>query len=266
MTQLASVHRPGKSLMLRRLHQVDERISTTLHDHTLRSRVYRATAQIISLTADGWTWFLFLPAMCLAGAIGALSPTCQVEQWPSELGAATCSAMLGLAWDLSLGSLIGTLLEFTVKLVVRRKRPAANTKTFYSFNPEQFSFPSGHTLRAGYICGALLVVFAAYALPSELIAPGGADSYGVDDGVGSAGDAGVADGVQLLVAWVFLVGLARVSLGRHFPTDCAVGGVAGLTLGWAVARFTLLDNAFPKAVRLPSAAALLQTALMPDLL
>jgi undecaprenyl-diphosphatase len=92
-----------------------------------------------------------------------------------------------------------------VKHVVRRPRPYESWSQLSCLvaPPDRFSFPSGHTLTA----------FAMYGTLGTMV-PG--------------------LGFVLLPA-AGLIGLSRIFLGAHYPTDVLIGGVLGTVLGRMVA-------------------------------
>lgn len=112
--------------------------------------------------------------------------------WPLDPGLAL--QLLGI---LALGFALERPLYTILKKGLRRNRPAQALPGFQSFvaPADQFSFPSGHT------SGAFLVATAVAGLMPEL--------------------------TPLLFAWAALVGLSRVFLGVHFPTDIVAGGAMG---------------------------------------
>jgi len=96
-------------------------------------------------------------------------------------------------------TLVGGGLATALKWLIRRQRPAGERGALYaSLDPH--AFPSGHAVR-----GAALVVLLA-----PLLAPWG---------------------WVVLPLWAGLVGLGRVALQVHFPSDIAGGWLVGLLVG-----------------------------------
>jgi undecaprenyl-diphosphatase len=94
---------------------------------------------------------------------------------------------------------------FLLKNGLKRGRPQEALPDFRSFiiPSDRFSFPSGHTSAAFLMATLLGYFFPAVLWPSY--------------------------------AWASLVGLSRIFLGVHFPTDVLVG----MTMGIAVAAVSL---------------------------
>lgn len=98
------------------------------------------------------------------------------------------------------GSILAlALVVFAIKLTVRRQRPEGEWGGIYR-KSDPHSFPSGHAARA-----IMLAVLALGWGPGWLAA--------------------------LLVPWAPLVGLARIAMGLHFPTDVLAGAAVGLVAG-----------------------------------
>jgi undecaprenyl-diphosphatase len=89
-----------------------------------------------------------------------------------------------------------------IKLSVRRSRPQGEWGKIYR-NTDPHSFPSGHAARV-----VLLAVIAVGLGPLWL-------------------------GLLLLV-WAPLVGMARVAMGVHYPSDVAAGMLVGALIGLLV--------------------------------
>lgn len=100
-------------------------------------------------------------------------------------------------------------LFMAIKNLIGRPRPcdAWSSVTSLMAAPDRFSFPSGHTMTA-------FAVYAAFAA----ILPGSA---------------------PLFLPLAILIGLSRVFLGLHYPTDVLVGALLGTTLGRLASRAVL---------------------------
>lgn len=100
---------------------------------------------------------------------------------------------------LLLGFAIERPVYFILKNLCRRDRPQAalNIPSFI-IPSDRFSFPSGHT-SAAFLVATLVSYFHPAFTP-------------------------------LLVAWAVSIGMARVVLGVHFPTDTLIGALMGTLL------------------------------------
>lgn len=96
-------------------------------------------------------------------------------------------------------------LYYILKKSCRRRRPPVALPGFESVitASDEFSFPSGHT------CGAFLFVTLLCAYFGLWLVP--------------------------LYVWAAAVGLSRVVLGVHFPTDVLVGAAIGTAIGCSLA-------------------------------
>ena len=112
------------------------------------------------------------------------------------------------------------LLNAMLKAIFHRVRPDA----FFGFpQPENYSFPSGHAMTSACFYGALAVVLAGGSARKAIYWAGG-------------------------VAAPLLIGLSRVYLGVHYPTDVLAGYAAAIV--WLTILFRL-DRNVPR--RLPPA-------------
>ncbi|ALP53048.1 Type II phosphatidic acid phosphatase [Candidatus Tenderia electrophaga] len=142
----------------------------------------------------------------------------RLARWISKTGDGYLYALIGvlLLWlDAESGPpfALALLLAFAVELptylvsknTVRRHRPADAIVGFSSFlqPSDKFSFPSGHTAAAFLFANVVAFYYPAYALPAYSAA--------------------------------CLIGVSRVLLGVHFPSDI----VAGMALGLVSAELAL---------------------------
>lgn len=104
---------------------------------------------------------------------------------------------------LSAGVAVG--LFSLIKPLIRRPRPYESWSDLSCLvaPPDRFSFPSGHTLTAFAMYGSLGSLLPAL--------------------------------VPFLLTAAVLIGVSRVYLGAHYPTDVLVGGLVGTLLGRLIA-------------------------------
>jgi len=81
----------------------------------------------------------------------------------------------------------------TLKMLVKRKRPPHHKTDSRFVGPDKHSFPSGHATRTWALARILLPHY----------------------------------NVLYLSGWASLVGLSRISLGRHYVSDVIAGGLIG---------------------------------------
>lgn len=111
----------------------------------------------------------------------------------------------------ALYAIIGILVSNVLKLILRRSRP----DTYIPFLRHSYSFPSGHAMGSMIVLGLLAWLSAAHL--------------------------GVVGAVAALTCLLLigLIGLSRVYLGAHYPTDVlggwALGLVAIVIVKWATA-------------------------------
>lgn len=117
-------------------------------------------------------------------------------------------AMLGFAVIACIP--IGTIL----KLIVRRSRP----KTLYAQNMKikSYSFPSSHTYSAT-IAGGYLAIISLILLPAPLnLLAGG-----------------------LCTVLIAVIGVSRIHVGAHYPTDVTAGWIMGVIILSAITQINL---------------------------
>jgi undecaprenyl-diphosphatase len=160
----------------------------TTRDHRLMRRVHRWSAPkwvrmwMVCATrgGDGWLWYAMGVAILLLGGSSRFS----------AVGAA------------SLAMSVGVVMFLWMKRWTGRKRPCHIEPHCWAklLPPDQFSFPSGHTITA----------FAA-AVPLSLYYP------------------------SLMAGVMFCaisIALSRILLGMHFLSDVLVGALLGSSLGY----------------------------------
>jgi undecaprenyl-diphosphatase len=161
----------------------------TAGDHRLMRRVHRWRAPrwvrlwtvCATRSGDGWLWYLLGVLILLFGG---------PERFEA-VGAGALASGAGIAVFISLKRMAG------------RKRPCAIEPHCWAtlLPPDQFSFPSGHTITA-----------FAVSVPISLFYP------------------------ALLAGLLFCaasVAISRVLLGMHFLSDVLAGAAIGTALGWS---------------------------------
>lgn len=99
---------------------------------------------------------------------------------------------------LFLGLITDIIFVAIIKAATRRRRPAFTDDTF-SLGPDKFSFPSGHTSRAVYLC-----IFLLYLDPVPMLF------------------------WPPILAWTVSVALSRLIMLRHHLLDIFGGIVLGI--------------------------------------
>ena len=147
----------------------------------LQSPVRTGIARALTLAGDAKTWIA-------VGTLLLASRTRLGTHLGLRLGAATLGA---------------TLLSQALKRSLTRARPDVSIAGFEALavNPDQFSFPSGHSAAAFSVAVAF------------------------------AGEPGSIGPLALLLATG--IGLSRVYLGAHYPLDVGAGAVLGVFSGLA---------------------------------
>ncbi len=106
--------------------------------------------------------------------------------------------------------LIERPLYWCLKNGCQRRRPPEAIPSFQSVvtASDRFSFPSGHTCAAFALATLVTLQYGAVAAP--------------------------------LYLWATGVGLSRVVLGVHFPTDTLAGAALGTLIAWSTSTYLLI--------------------------
>ncbi len=164
-------------------------------DHRLMTRVngwrpprwFRLWMLYATRGGDGWLWY----------ALGLLMLVFGGEQKWVAVAAAAIAIFSGVG------------IFIALKRTFRRKRPCALGPHCWAdlLPPDQFSFPSGHTITAFAAVTAFVVFYPALLIPMLFCAVS--------------------------------VAASRVLLGMHFLSDVVVGAGIGMTLGYQASRLFL---------------------------
>jgi undecaprenyl-diphosphatase len=109
-----------------------------------------------------------------------------------------------------LSSGAGLVVYLTVKRATRRKRPCALEPHCWArlVPPDQYSFPSGHTITAFAVATSLSFFYPTLAV--------------------------------LLFCFALCIAVSRIILGMHFLTDVVAGALIGVGLACAVDRLLMV--------------------------
>lgn len=141
--------------------------------------------------------------------------------------AAAFSRRIRLAIIVALVLIIAAVFTEVVKELVARPRPTANPLV----SAPGYSFPSGHTLNSTVTYGILVLVAWRSRLPLA-----------------------VRRAVLILaVILPLLIGLSRIALGVHWPTDVLAGWLAGVAFVALAATLVRLTVALERNVTGPAA-------------
>lgn len=161
----------------------------TYRDHKLMRRVngwypprwVRLWATWATRAGDGWVWYLVAAVLLFVGG-------------PRRFLAVGCAA---------LAAGIGIVLFLNVKKLSGRRRPNCFQDHCWAtlLPPDQFSFPSGHTITAFAVSVTLIVFYP------DLVAP--------------------------LLFCAVSIAASRILLGMHFLSDVLAGVAIGTALGLA---------------------------------
>jgi undecaprenyl-diphosphatase len=173
---------------------------------------------------------------------GVLQPLRYVTELGSTIAAVGVTSVVALLVAYGIGPwrhgiaaaaaiIVAALGNSLIKLAVARTRPELIEPIIREAG---FSFPSGHASHSAVGYGILAVLVSRTRLPRAV-------------------RVGIVTG---LVVLVFLIGLSRVWLGVHYPTDVLAGWVAGGVVAVLFASFTrdVSREAAPVAVDAPADA------------
>jgi undecaprenyl-diphosphatase len=117
-----------------------------------------------------------------------------------------------------------TVIKVIVKTAVARPRPDA---VYFLVQESGYSYPSGHSITSVAVYGILAWLLWYYhkpAVQAALHLPGAAANAG-----GAAGMSGRDRALMILCAFLaFAIGLSRIYVGVHHPTDILGGWLAGI--------------------------------------
>jgi undecaprenyl-diphosphatase len=163
------------------------RLFIETRDHRLMRRLHRWRAPrwvrvwMIAATrlGDGWLWYAFGIALLIA-------------RGPRQLAAVESAGSAAVT---------SVILFLLLKRIFHRRRPCEIEPHCWSrvLPPDQFSFPSGHTITAFAIAIPLAACYPAVEIP-------------------------------LLVVAVSIA-LSRIMLGMHYLSDVVAGAILGSTIG-----------------------------------
>lgn len=146
----------------------DETVSQQLAQHAQKPVVH-AIAWIAARTGDSIFWLLVSSLLIWL-------------KWP-------------VAWPLLITVAVTALLTAVAKGIFKRERPVAK----WAIATDVYSFPSGHSARAGAVAITLAFAFPPYAI--------------------------------VLIFWSVFVALARVMLSKHYMIDVIGGLLFGILIG-----------------------------------
>lgn len=152
----------------------DEAVSQRIARHG-ENRVVHALAWLTARTGDSIFWLIVSGLLIwLDGPVG---------------------------WPLLITVALAALLTVVAKGIFKRERPEEK----WAIATDIYSFPSGHSSRAGAVAVTLAFAFPQYAL--------------------------------LCLLWAVLVALARVLLSRHYIIDVGGGLLFGILIGFVLQIF-----------------------------
>jgi membrane-associated phospholipid phosphatase len=172
---------------------------TQRFDSLVRAAVHQHATPGLTRSMMG---FSFLGSVATVSVLGVVVLSAFLYFRQVRLAALLGITMIGMA-----------ALDFVLKLAFHRPRPVA----FFGPSPSSYSFPSGHSFGALCFYGVLAAIFAARAH-------------------GKPAKSFIWIVAAVLIA---MIGLSRIYLGVHYPSDVIAGYCAGAV--W-VAAVGLMDK------------------------
>lgn len=173
-------------------HVKDQGRDTTAFDRVILFWMHRHTIPWVTTVARGLAWMGSPPTIVTLAVLAAL------------LGL-FWRRIRGAAWTLPIAVLGAGVIIQGVKMEFRRPRPHFFTPLLKETG---YSFPSGHSLIAVVVYGLL-----GYFVLSLVRKRGRAARRGV---------------ITLTVLLIIAIGVSRVYVGVHYPTDVLAGWTAGI--------------------------------------
>lgn len=164
--------------MLEKLNAFDEKISSAMRIQPQEGLLFRIAA-FFAHSGDSWIWcgILFIWWLFSNGETERI-----LAYWGGSIAVTAC-------------------FVFILKLLIARARPEGEWGDVYR-KTDPYSFPSGHSVRAGLI---VVLAFHTFSQPRIIV---------------------------LFVIWAFLMIFSRVATGVHYFLDVLAGFILGLLVGW----------------------------------
>ncbi len=186
-------------MIIKKILEFDQRTSDKLRIDRSKKTLWLIAA-FFAHSGDSWWWLLGLFILWILGKAFHIFTSNVIE---------FCAFMAA-------GILSLAILIFSVKLIVKRRRPKGEWGKIYR-NTDPHSFPSGHAARTILIA---VIVFSIAPIWIGLLA----------------------------LLWAFTVSIARVAMRVHYVSDILVGMIIGIFWGIIMLMLKpLLVPAFPFA-------------------